>query len=62
MSILRSIAVSSLLGISGSILYNNYTKEDNEVLNKRPSFDNVGKFFNKGLIIGIFIGFLLNKK
>lgn len=63
MSILKTITITTASGITGSILYHKYTKEEDIFeLNHKPSFDFITNYFNKGFLIGMITGYFFIKK
>ena len=62
MSILKTIVITTASGIAGSILYHKYTKEEDIFeFNRKPSFDFISNYLNKGLILGIVTSYFFIK-
>jgi hypothetical protein len=56
-SYLKSTAITTIIGFSGSLLYYCYNKSsDKEIHNKTISLKNIGEFVNPGLVTGLLIG------
>tara|TARA_B100000674_G_C37803556_1_gene897644 strand:+ start:628 stop:837 length:210 start_codon:yes stop_codon:yes gene_type:complete len=51
-SYLKSTAITTLIGFSGSLLYYCYNKSSN----KKITSESIGEFVNPGLVTGLLIG------